>query len=88
MNVKNVDDKDMNPEGKTGGGRRGKSVGESVSEMIGMIPWIGGQEPTEGNQCEHEWTAVRMVKFAGARETSEVVRCLKCGASSVVEKAG
>ena len=88
MNFTNVDDNGGKPKKRTGGGRRGKSVGESVSEMIGMIPWIGGEESAEGNQCEHEWTAVRMVKFAGAREASEVVRCLKCGASSVVEKAG
>ena len=87
MNFENVDDKGRNPKKRSTGGRRGKSVGESVSEMIGMIPWIGGDEPGEA-PCDHEWTAVRMVKFAGAREASEVVRCLKCGASSVVEKAG
>ena len=60
-------------------------ITECLSEIGGKIlhpiDAMFGPSP-----CEHEWAPVRMVKFAGADSSSEVMRCLKCGSVDIVER--
>ena len=63
---------------------RPMSVMRSLTVMIDKARRKAGQVFDE-IQCDHEWTSVRMIRFADADNASEVVRCVKCGAASVVE---
>ena len=49
---------------------------------------IGNDQGERGHvigeaRCEHAWKFVRMIRFTEASKPSEVVRCAKCGATSV-----
>ncbi len=40
-----------------------------------------------GKRCDHKWSPVKLLRFSGSGEVSEVVRCTLCGEMSVIEKA-
>ncbi len=50
--------------------------------MIGDDQGGRGQVVDE-TRCDHAWKFVRMIRFAEAGKPSEVVRCVKCGITSV-----